>query len=103
MKTITKEIEAYLTSKYGKIEEQWRVQLQLLYDDIELYNKCKKAIAEQGLILKNGVRNPLLTTMKEFQSNIMKISQHFGLTPYSVSKIKSAVSDADDYIDELIS
>ena len=51
-----------------------------------------------------GMKNPLLSIMIETQGVILKQIQHFGLSPYAVSKIKSmADDDTDDYIDGLTS
>lgn len=100
-----KHIKDYLIQKYGKIQEEWELSIALLADNIDTYEKCKEVVENVGIYdYEKGKKNPLLSTMKETQGVILKQIQHFGLSPYAVSKIKSmADDDTDDYIDGLIS
>ncbi len=93
----------YIISKYGSVPPEWWCIIQLLADNLELYNCCKKSIQDVGIYDKEtGRKNPLLSTIKDLQSTIMKQIQHLGLSPYAVSKIHDSVEDdTDDFIESL--
>ena len=102
-KNYLKSVEQYLTQKYGELPPQWEQLIYLLGDNIDLYNQCKESVATHGIFDPNtGKKNPLLSTMKDLQATIIKQVQHFGLSPYAVSKIKVGEDDqTDDFIDAL--
>lgn len=102
-KDLVGKIEQYLISKYGAISPEWLLCLTLLYDNIELYQKCQLSINQNGIYdSSTGKKNPLLTTIKDLQATILKQIQHLGLTPYAASKIKTELEDdTDDYINSL--
>lgn len=93
----------YINSKYGSVPPEWWCIIQLLADNLELYNCCKKSIQVNGIYDKEtGRKNPLLSTIKDIQATIMKQIQHLGLSPYAVSKIHDSVEDdADSFIESL--
>lgn len=95
-----KHIKAYLKKKYGKIQPEWELSIALLADNIKTYEDCKTVVESVGIYdYERGKKNPLLSTMKETQGVILKQIQHFGLSPYAVSKIKAAAEDdTDDFI-----
>lgn len=81
-------IEAYLIEKYGKIQDEWRLTLFLLRDNIEQYVACKKSIEEVGIFDKESYhKNPLLSTLKDLQATILKEVQQLGISPYASTKI----------------
>lgn len=96
-------ITEYLKGQYGEVKPQWELTLQLLIDNLELYYKCRKSIDENGIFdAENYKKNPLLTTCKDLQATILKQIQHFGLSPYAISKIKmEQEDDTDNYIESL--
>lgn len=98
-----KYINNYLKAKYGKIQPEWQLSIDLLADNVELYTKCKKIVEQVGIYdYERGKRNPLLATMKETQGVILKQIQHLGISPYAESKIRlMAEDDTDDFIDKL--
>lgn len=98
-----KSVQDYLTSKYGKVKEEWDCILILLADNLDLYKECMRSVKQNGIFNnETGKKNPLLTTMKDLQATITKQIQHLGLSPYAVSKIKTeAEDDTQDFIDEL--
>lgn len=100
-----KYIKEYLKSKYGQIAPEWELSIALLADNIDTYEKCKEVVQTVGIYdYEKGKKNPLLATMKETQGVILKQIQHFGLSPYAVSKIKSmAVDDEDEFLEGLTS
>lgn len=107
MNKITKEtikkIQDYLVKQYGDIQPQWEMTLNLLADNLDLYYDCRKSIKDNGIFDDTSYKkNPLLTTCKDLQATIMKQIQHFGLSPYAISKIKQTEDDdSEDFIESL--
>ena len=102
-KKYLKAVAEYLTNKYGELPAQWEQLIYLLGDNIDLYNQCKESVEQNGIFdPTTGKKNPLLSTMKDLQATIIKQVQHFGLSPYAVSKIKIGEEDStDDLIEAL--
>lgn len=98
-------VRKYLKEKYGKVNSEWEQPLEILGDNLELYQKCKESIKNDGLLLlaKNGAftKNSLIKVMFDAQIQITKIIQEFGLTPKSASKI-NLVEEDDDTLKELL-
>ena len=61
-------VKKYLKEKYGKVNSEWETILEILADNLELYQQCREGIKKDGLLLvaKNGAmtRNPLIKTAK---------------------------------------
>lgn len=97
-------IEKYLTKQYGEINDEWRLTIDLLKDNIELYNQCKESINKYGIYdVETGRKNPLIATLKDLQATIIKQIQHLGLTPYAASKINTQSEDnEEDFINGLV-
>lgn len=94
---VIQDIERYLTERYGKVNDEWRLTLSLLKDNLTLYSMCMKSIKENGIYdSSTQKKNPLLSTVKDIQATMIKQIQHLGLTPYAASKIKDLVEDDDD-------
>lgn len=107
MKNISKyinNVKEFLESRYGNVNEEWMAIIELLKDNLILYEMCKKSIEENGIYdKKTGKKNPLLSTMKDLQATIIKQIQHLGLSPYAVSRIKQEENDdTDSFINSLI-
>lgn len=98
-------IKAYLTNKYGKLQDEWVVLIDLFVENLELYIECKKVLNEVGIYnYEKGKKNPLLGTLKETTQTLLKISQQLTISPWSASKIKHIGEDStDDFINSLIS
>lgn len=98
------EVEKFLISKYGSVNPEWKALIELLADNLDLYNQCKQSVRNNGIYDANtGKKNPLLATMKDLQASIIKQIQHLGLSPYAISKIKvDAEDDTEDFIEDLI-
>ena len=98
-------VKKYLKEKYGKVNSEWEQILEILADNLELYQKCKESIKNDGLLLvaKNGAytKNSLIKVMFDAQIQITKIIQEFGLSPKSASKI-NLVEEDDDTLKELL-
>lgn len=98
-------VKKYLKEKYGRVNQEWELGLQLLADKLELYIKCKDFINENGLVMtaKNGAptKSPLIKVMFDSEIQITKMLQEFGLTPRSLSKI-NLINDDSDELKELL-
>ena len=98
-------VKKHLREKHGKINAEWLQPLQLLQDNLELYNQCRKEIETNGLLLvaKNGAmtKNPLIKVLFDAQIQIAKLLQEFGLTPKAASKI-NLVDDDDEELKDLL-
>ena len=98
-------VKKFLKTKYGKINDEWSMPLELLADKVELYQKCRDSINNDGLLLvaKNGsyTRNSLIKTMFDCEIQISKYLAEFGLSPRSASKI-NLVGDDDEELKELL-
>ena len=98
-------VKKYLKEKYGKVNAEWETPLELLADNLELYQQCKESIKNDGLLLvaKNGAytKNALIKVMFDAQIQITKFFSEFGLTPRSASKI-NLVEEDDDTLKELL-
>lgn len=100
-----KAIETYLINKYGKLQDEWCVLIDLFVENLELYIKIKKIIDEVGIYnYEKDKKNPLLGTMKETQQTLLKIAQQLTISPWSAAKIKNIGEDSTDaFIEALIS
>lgn len=98
-------VKKLLKTKYGKLNDEWSMPLELLADKVELYQKCRDSINNDGLLLvaKNGAytRNSLIKTMFDCEIQISKYLAEFGLTPRAAAKI-NFVSDDDEELKELL-
>jgi P27 family predicted phage terminase small subunit len=98
-------VRRYLKEKFGKVNPEWEQPLEILGDNLELYQDCKQSIKNDGLLLmaKNGAytKNPLIKVMMDAQIQITKLISEFGLSPKSASKI-NIINDDDDDLRELL-
>ena len=107
MKKDTKKLidatEEYLKQQYGEVKPEWRIILNLLGDNLDLYKECRESIRKNGIFDPNAYKkNPLLSTCKDLEATIIKQIQHLGLSPYAQSKIKvNSEDDTEDFIDSL--
>lgn len=93
----------YLKEKYGEVKPEWMALIMMLSDNLQLYKDCLKSIKENGIYdASTGKKNPLLTTVKDIQSTILKLCQKLGVSPWDASKIKLADDDdTDEYLEDL--
>ena len=98
-------IETYLTNKYGKLQDEWRVLIDLFVENLELYIECKKIISEVGIYnYEKNKKNPILGVMKETQQTLLKICQQLTISPWSAAKIKNIGEDStEDFLNALVS
>lgn len=103
-KTVKRNVREHLMAQYGKVQDDWEVVIELLGDNITLYDKVMKSIDENGIYdVNKGLKNPLLSTAKDLQATILKEVQHLGISPYALSKIrKESEDDSDDFLEALV-
>lgn len=104
-KAAMRKVEKYLIDRYGKIQSQWEITLMLMADNMDLLQECKESVKKNGIYSSvRGVKNPLISTIKDINATLLKLSQQLGITPWSDSKIKNdSGDDTDDFIDILTS
>lgn len=99
-------VRKYLKEKYGKVAAEWEQPLELLADNLELYQQCKDSIKNDGLLLmaKNGsyTKNPLIKVQLDAQIQITKFLTEFGLTPRAQAKINLIGDEENDELKELL-
>ena len=98
-------INHYLIEKYSEIKPEWELLLSLLKDTYDEYLDMKALLEETGMFNpKTYKKNPLIASIKDARATINKMVQHFGISPYSDSKIKKLNEEdtAGDFIESLI-
>lgn len=93
----------HLKEKYGNINPEWSLTLDLLKENIDLYNQCMENIKQYGIYdPERKTKHPLLSTAKDLQATILKMVQQFGLTPWAASKILDHnTEEEEDFINGL--
>ena len=98
-------VEKFLKSKYGAVKDEWEQPLQMLANNVEMFNQCKDIIKRDGLIVvaKNGfpTKNAAILIQIEAQKQINKLLDSFGLTPKAAAKINLVDEDNDELKDLL--
>lgn len=94
-----------LKQDYKEIPASWRVSLDLIADNVDIYLKAKEDIDKNGLLRKDThgrtFKNQCFPLMVISEDHVIKLLQSFALTPVSRAKIKNV--DTDDYdIEDLL-
>lgn len=99
-----KAAQEHLENTYGEVKSEWVITLQMMKDNIELYQRVLNEIDTYGIYnAQTGLKNPLLSTAKDLQASLMKMTQKLGLTPYDAAKIKQTTEDdTEDFIDRML-
>lgn len=98
-----KQITNFLIGKYGEIQPQWEMTLIMIADNLDLLKECQESIKLNGIYSAvRGVKNPLISTIKDINATLLKLNQQLGLTPWADSKIKGTNEETtDDFIEAL--
>ena len=104
-----KNVVECLRADYGKnIPESWRISLDLIADNYEIYLKAKNDIMKNGLLRTDSqgrtFKNQNISIMNMSQRNITDLLKAFALTPMSKSKMKmldNSKFDEEEYLDYL--
>ena len=95
----------HLEEEYGEVKPEWQVQLDLLEDTLDMIVTLQEEIKTNGVFNPTTFKkNPLINSLKDYQTLLLKLSQKLGCSPYDLSKIKklSEEDDTEDYIEKLI-
>lgn len=96
---------SHLEEEYGEVKPEWQVQLDLLEDTLDMIVTLQEEIKSNGVFNPTTFKkNPLINSLKDYQTLLLKLSQKLGCSPYDFSKIKklSEEDDTEDYIEKLI-
>jgi len=81
-----------LIQDYKIIPSAWRISLDLIADNYEIYLKAKKDLDDNGLIKQDNYsrvfKNQNFQILNTTQNNIVNLLKQFSLTPLSKSKMK---------------
>lgn len=96
VQTYMKALFTALYSEYGEIKPEWELSLRMIADTYELYLIGRDSVKKDGLFVLDGLkrvqRNPGATTMLNASSYLQKLTNQFGLTVASKSKLKTGIS-----------
>lgn len=97
-----------LSHDYKTIPMSWRVSLDLIADNYNMYLKAKADVDKNGIIIQGSrgtTKNKAIGIMNEAQGKILQLMEAFALTPKSSAKIKKndKAEQFKDELDELIS
>ena len=99
-------VENFIIEKYGKIENHWEGQLDLLASNYELFYLAKEKVNQDGMLIQNRFggwdKHPLLRQITDSNIQIIKLIHEFGLSPSAMGKIKETASDDSDILNELM-
>lgn len=98
-----KKVKAQLRATYGNIPEDWDLLIEMLEDELNLYNRMKNELDVTGILNEKGFKNPLISSLKDSKALILKMVQQLGSSPWAKSKIKLAEEDdSENFIENLI-
>lgn len=94
----------HLQEEYGEVKPEWEVQLELLEDTLDMIVTLQEEIKTNGVFDPTTFKkNPLINSLKDYQTLLLKLSQKLGFSPYDISKIKklSEEDTTEDFIEAL--
>lgn len=96
-----------LTQDYKVIPTSWRISLDLIADNYDIYLKAKESIDKEGLIREDNqhrtFKNQNYNIMNSAQDKIIRLMSSFALTPMSKSKMKNLDTTAlKDELEDLL-
>lgn len=93
-------IRSFLIEKFGKINKEWEGALQMLEQNFDMFLKCKKALENDGLTVRdrfgNVQKHPLIKVMQDSNIQVLKLINEFALSPKSSKKIIDTNTSDDD-------
>ncbi len=97
-----------LKEDYGQIPASWRISLDLIADNVDIYLKAKADIDKNGLLRVDAhgrtFKNQNVAIMNVAQRNLTDLLKSFALTPMSKSKmkmLKAGGETVEEYLDNL--
>ena len=93
-------IRSFLIEKFGKINKEWEGAISMLEQNFDLFLKCKKALENDGLTVRdrfgNVQKHPLIKVMQDSNIQVLKLINEFALSPKSSKKIIDTNTSDDD-------
>lgn len=105
IKLILENTISHLEEEYGEIKPEWELQLELLEDTLQMVVSLQEEIKKNGIFNPTTFKkNPLINSLKDYQTLLLKLSQKLGCSPYDISKIKKLNEEdtTGDFIESLI-
>ena len=104
IKKYIEDTRTQLKEQYKEVKPDWEVTLTLMEDTLEMIVDLQEGIKERGLFDEKGRKNPLINSLKDYQTLMLRLSQKLGTSPYDISKIKklSEDDDTEEFIESLI-
>lgn len=104
IKKYIEDTRTQLKEQYKEVKPDWEVTLTLMEDTLEMIVDLQEGIRERGLFDEKGRKNPLINSLKDYQTLMLRLSQKLGTSPYDISKIKklSEEDDTEEFIESLI-
>ncbi|MCQ2978727.1 MAG: P27 family phage terminase small subunit [Clostridia bacterium] len=91
-----------MIAKYGEIKPEWKTLIEMYCDNLDLYAAMQQTLKETGLYDPNtGKKNPLISSIKDIQTTMMKQQQKLAISPWDESKINITNEEDDDFLSEL--
>ena len=97
-----------LKEDYGEIPASWRISLDLIADNVDIYLKANDDIDKNGLLRVDKAgrtfKNQNVSIMNVAQRNLTDLLKSFALTPMSKSKmkmLKASGETVEEYLDNL--
>ena len=86
-----------LKQEYKEIPSSWRISLDLIADNYDMYLKAKKMLDDKGLVNEDKYervyKNHYFQMMNTCQNTVINLLKQFALTPMSKSKCKNYDSE----------
>lgn len=101
IETYIENTRKHLIAEYGEVKPDWELTLDIMEDNLNVICDMQEKLKETG-VFTGGKKNPLIVSIKDCQTLLLKLSQKLGNSPYDVSKIKKLEEDGtDDFLDSL--
>lgn len=90
-----------LKQEHKDIPSSWRVSLDLIADNYNIYLQAKEDVQKNGLLRKDKhgrtFKNQCFPLMCTMESNLIKLLSSFALTPMSRSRMRTIDTDEFDF------
>lgn len=99
-------VHKFLLNKFGYINDEWFLSLQMLADNLNMFFQCREQIATDGIFVENKFGNmdkhPLIKVQNDAQIQIVKLLNEFGLSPKSVGRLKVEDNEDDELLNQIL-
>ena len=99
-------VHKFLLNKFGYINDEWFLSLQMLADNLNMFFQCREQIATDGIFVENKFGNmdkhPLIKVQNDAQIQIVKLLNEFGLSPKSVGRLKVEDNEDDEVLNQIL-